>query len=235
MKRCLSGLCIMCMIMLLSGCLYPQERKVENQIPYEDQIASVQEAVNKFQEKSGGMLPIKTKEADTPIFQKYLIDFNKLSPQFLEAPPGNAYESGGVFQYVLVDVETNPTVKIFDVRLAEKVNEFYLRIQAQGYPPFKEQIADNVYILDQEQLGFKEEQYYVSPYTNNNLPFIINGKGNIYVDYISDLYQAVKDQENGFSPGDDIRTVLYEDSPFVPAYSLPYTVDENNEPVYMAK
>src|SRR5690606_34943574 len=157
-------------------------------------------------------------------------DFKRLAPKYLEAPPGNAYESGGVFQYVLIDVETNPTVKVFDVRLAEKVNEFYMRIQSQGYPPFKEKIADNVYSIDQKKLGYKEEKYYISPYTNNNLPFVINGKCEIYVDYISDLYQAMKDEKEDFSPGDDIRKILYKDSPVVPAFSMPYTVDKNNEP-----
>ena len=34
-------------------------------------------------------------------------------------PPGNAYESGGVFQYVIIDAESNPTVKIVDLRIAE--------------------------------------------------------------------------------------------------------------------
>lgn len=235
MKRWMAGLSIVCAALLLGGCFYPQDRKVENKIPYEDQIASIQRSIEKYQEDSGGLLPIKTKEADTPIFQKYPIDFNKLTPQYIEAPPGSAYESGGVYQYVLIDVETNPTVKVFDLRLAEKINEFYLRIRTQGYPPFKEAIADNVYTLDQKKLGFKEEQYYISPYTNNNLPFVINGKGDVYVDYISDLYQVLKDEKGKFSPGDDIRKILYEDSPVVPAFSMPYTVNEDNEPVYMGK
>ncbi|RST73667.1 hypothetical protein D4T97_012355 [Siminovitchia acidinfaciens] len=235
MRRWLAGLYFMAAAMLLGGCLYPQDRKVENNIPYEEQIASVQQAVERFQEANGGVLPIKTKEADTPIYQKYPIDFKRLAPQYMESPPGNAYESGGIFQYVLIDVETNPTVKVFDLRLAEKINEFHRRMRAKEYPPFKEKIADNVYSLDQKELGYKEEQYIISPYTNNNLSFVINGKGEVYVDYITDLYQALKDEKEDFSPGDDIREILYKDSPVVPAYSMPYTVDENNEPVYMGK
>src|SRR5690606_11553457 len=96
---------------LLSGCLYPQEKKVENQIPYEDQIKSVQTAVDQYKETTNGLLPIKTRDYETPIYIKYPIDFSKLAPRFIATPPGNAYESGGVFQYVLIDVETNPTVK----------------------------------------------------------------------------------------------------------------------------
>ena len=54
---------------------------------------------------------------------------------------GNAYESGGVYQYVLIDVETNPTVKLIDVRIAEQIQELSLKLRMyrdeHQYPPFK--------------------------------------------------------------------------------------------------
>ena len=62
---------------MLSGCLYPQEKLAENQIPYEDQIQSVQTAVDKFQKDNGGILPIKTRDQSTPIYEKYPIDYKK--------------------------------------------------------------------------------------------------------------------------------------------------------------
>lgn len=220
---------------LLSGCLYPQEKKVENKVPYEEQIASVQQAVIKFQEASGGLLPIKTREMDTPLYQKYPIDFSQLYPKYMESPPGNAYESGGVFQYVLIDVEDQPTVKVFDLRIAEKISQIQIRIQAQGYPPFKDHIAGDLYTLDQKKIGYKEEQFITSPYTQNNLPLMVDGKGNIYVDYISDIYQALQKEKKTYKNGDDIRGILLKESSIVPAFSVPYTVDENNEPVYMVK
>ncbi|MBW8349093.1 hypothetical protein K0H71_06420 [Bacillus sp. IITD106] len=220
---------------LLSGCLYPQEKKVENQIPYEDQIKSVQTAVDQYKETTNGLLPIKTRDYETPIYIKYPIDFSKLAPRFIATPPGNAYESGGVFQYVLIDVETNPTVKVFDLRIAEKIREVKLRIQSQGYPPFKEAIAHNIYSLDYKKLGFKSEPYIISPFTNRNLPLIINIDGEVFVDYISDLYLTLKESGKTFKPGDEITSILTENSLFVPAYSLSYTVDENNEPIYMEK
>lgn len=235
MKRGLMTVLLVGAILMLSGCAFPEERKAENLIPYEEQIASVQKAVDQFQEANGGILPIKTREKDTHIYIKYPIDFSKLTPQFMASPPGNAYESGGVFQYVLIDVEENPTVKVLDLRIAEKIRDIKFRIKTQGYPPFKETIADNVFSLDQSKLGYKDEQYVTSPYTNNNLPLVITGQGEVYVDYLSDLYLALQEKEHSFSPGDDIRKILYEDSAIVPAYSLPYTIDENNEPVYMAK
>ncbi|WP_062104799.1 hypothetical protein [Bacillus niameyensis] len=220
-------------VFLLTGCMYPQERKVENQIPYEEQLESVQNAVNRFQEAQGGILPIKTRDQDTPIYIKYPIDFSSLVPGYLASAPGNSFENGGIFQYVLIDVEENPTVKLVDLRIAEKIREIKIRIRSQGYPPFKGSIADNVFELDFSKLGYKSEPYITSPYTHNKLYFIIDGKGEIYVDYISDLYLKLKESKHSFKQGENIISILEENSPIVPAYSMPYTIDENNEPIYM--
>jgi hypothetical protein len=221
---------------MLTGCMYPEENLVQNQVPYKDQLDSVQSAVNQFKEANGGILPIKTKDAETPIYQKYPIDFNKIVPRYLSEPPGNAYENGGLFQYVLVDVEENPTVKLLDLRMAETIREIRMRINANGYPPFKEKIASNVYTLDFKKIGYKEEPVAVSPFTNNNLHFIISTEGDIYIDYRSDLYQAIKSSKEELKAGEDIRQILVDESMFVPAYSLPYTIDESsNEPIFLEK
>ncbi|MCJ7839453.1 hypothetical protein MUB24_00735 [Lederbergia sp. NSJ-179] len=222
-------------LFLLTGCMYPNEKKAENQIPYEDQLASVQKAVHQFQEEKDGILPIKTRDQDTPKYIKYPIDFSKIVPEYLSSPPGNSFENGGIFQYILIDVETNPTVKLVDLRIAEKIRELKIRIQSQGYPPFKDTLANNVYTLDFSKLGYKEEPYVTSPFSHQNLSFIVDGQGEVYIDYISDLYQVLKEEKNSFQQGDNIIDILAEDSPFVPAYSMPYTIDENNEPIYMSK
>ena len=142
-------------LITLTGCMYPEGNLSQNQVPYKDQMDSVQSAVDQFKDANGGILPIKTKDAQTPIFQKYPIDFQKIVPKFLAEPPGNAFENGGIFQYVLVDVETNPTVKLLDLRMAESIREIKLRINASGYPPFKEKIADNIYTIDFEKIDRK--------------------------------------------------------------------------------
>lgn len=220
---------------ILTGCAYPQDRLAQNQTPYQDQIESVQSAVDQFQKDKGGILPIKTKEQDTPIYQKYLVDFKQIAPTYMAEPPGNAFESGGVFQYVLIDVEANPTVKIFDLRIAETIRELNLRIKLEKYPPYKEQLAENVYSLDFEKLGYKEEPVVISPFTNQELPFVITGNAEIYVDYRKDLYQIWQKSKEKLEPGEDIRKILHQNSMFVPAYSLPYTFDpETNEIVYGA-
>ena len=223
-------------ISLLSGCLYPQDKLAQNQVPYDDQIQTVQTAVNKFQKDNDGILPIKTEEKSTSIYEKYPIDFNKLiQGRYMSEPPGNSYENGGIFQYVIINAETKPTVKIFDLRIAEKIRDIRIRITAQGYPPFEKQVAYNVYTLNFKKLGYNGDQYVVSPYTNNNLPLVINGSGDIFVDYRLDLYQALKKEHASYKQGDDIRGILTKNSSFVPAYSLPYTINKKNEPVFLTK
>ncbi|KIL75142.1 hypothetical protein [Bacillus badius] len=235
MKKLAIVLIVTLVSAFMSGCMFPDDQRAENKVPYEDQIRTVQSAVDQFKEANGGILPIKTKEADTPLYEKYPIDFKKIAPQYMAEPPGNAFESGGVFQYTLVDVEKNPTVKLIDLRMAEQIRDVQLRIRSQGYPPFKDKIANNVFSLDFKKIGFKEEPYVVSPYTQQNLPLVISGDGRIYVDYSSDLYAALKKSKAEAKQGEDIRTLLLEDSPFAPGFSLPYTVNDKNEPIFMVK
>ncbi|MBB6444708.1 hypothetical protein [Bacillus benzoevorans] len=234
MRKKYLQLFIILLAFILSGCMYPEDKLVQNQTPYIDQVQSVQTAVTKYREDNGGILPIKNSAESTPIYQKYKVDFKRLVPEYLAEPPGNAYESGGVFQYVIVDAEENPTVKIFDLRIAEIIGEIKLRITTQGYPAFKEKVADNVYTLNFKELGYAEEPYVTSPYTNKNLSFVITGDAEVFVDYRSDLYEIMKDNDLKLNPGDDIRDILWQDSMFVPAYSLPYTIDEESrEPIFL--
>lgn len=227
------------MVSFLSGCLYPDDKLVQNRVPYKDQIAMVQSAVDQYKEAEGGILPIKTKENETPIFQKYLIDFKKLSPRFIAEPPGSAFESGGIYQYVLVDVETNPTVKLIDLTMVDVIRDLKLRIkffaERNGYPPYKEPFdQENGYFsLDYDKLGYDDSPpFVISPFTGKNLSLFIDTKGEILVDYSPDLYEALNKFEHNYKSGDDIRYILVENYDFVPAFSVPYTV-KNNEPIFL--
>lgn len=224
-------------LFFLSGCLYPNEKLVKNTIPYEDQVNAVQNAVNRFKEDSNGLLPIKTRDMTTPIYQKYPIDFTMISPKYIAEPPGTAYENGGVYLYVLVDVETNPTVKLIDLRIAEKIHELTVRLdvyrQSNGYPPIKDVVTNDVYTLDYKKLGYTQAPTVESPYSGEHLPLVIDNNAEIYVDYRIDLYKALKEKEHQYTTGEDIRNLLVNDSFFVPAYSLPYTIDDNKEPVFL--
>ncbi|MBD3110384.1 hypothetical protein IEO70_18830 [Bacillus sp. AGMB 02131] len=227
---------VLLLAVLLAGCMYPQSQKVENTVPNDMQLQSVQTAVDQFRQDTEGLLPIKNQEADVPYYQKYPIDFQKLIGKYLEDAPGNAYENGGPFQYVLIDVEENPLVRVLDLRAAQLIQEYNLRLtmymDSNPYLPFKEQLHTNVFTLDYEALGYNEVPLIQSPFSEAQLPIVIDSKGDLYIDYTADL-KASLDDGAIVEPGEDIRYILTEDSIFVPAFSLPYTTDENNIPVFM--
>lgn len=224
------------MAMLLTGCMYPEQNLAKNQIPYKDQLQSVQNAVDEFRKENGGILPIQTKVSDTPEYQTYSLDFKKLIPKYMAEPPGTAFENGGVFEYVIVNAETRPTVKLFDLRIAETIQELKLRMKANRYPPFKQRLAYNVYSLDFKKLGYDKPPYAVSPFSHKHLPFVITGDAQVCVDYRPDLYVALKRDKHVYKSGEDIRSLLVDHSMFAPAYSLPYTIaPKTNEPIFLEK
>ncbi len=225
-------------ILILTGCLYPEDRKAQNQIPYEDQLQSVQYAVNQYF-SDHQVLPIMNRDHDTPIYQKYPIDFNKLIPRYIQEPPGNAYENGGIYQYVLVNVEENPTVKLIDLRIVEEIRDYQFHMnqyrRENQYLPFGKVINKQLFQLDHDALGYKSTPQVKSPITGNHLPLIVNGQGDIFVDYSQDLYQLL--QKHGdkydFKEGqDDIRDIIIDHSHFVPVFSVPYTV-QDGKPTFL--
>ncbi len=226
-------------VLLLSGCLYPKNELAQNKVPNEEQLELVQTAIQKYQENTNGLMPIQTKPADTPIFQKYIIDFSVMKENnVLSEIPGNAFENGGIYQYTLITPEENPRVKLIDLRIAEELRRINIKLDSYRskniYPPFGQEIVKGVYTINYESLGLSSEPYVVSPFSNNNLPIVMDTDGELYVDYRIDLYDALQKYEYQYEEGDDIRLILAENTPFVPAYSLPYTIQEG-EPTFLLK
>ncbi|MCC2928700.1 MULTISPECIES: hypothetical protein [Bacillus] len=225
-------------VIFLSGCLYPHERKSSVQAtPYQDQLKLVQSAVDEFQKANGGLLPIQTKDMSTPLYQKYPIDFNRLAPRYMAEPPSTAYESGGDYQYVLVDVEDNPTVKLIDVKMAEKIRDIKLRVQMyrqeHKYPPYQDVLAWDLFTLDGKKLGEADSLSVTSPISGNSLPLMIDGDGEIYADYRTELVSCLKKSKKTFKPGTEIQDMIWEETPFVPVFSVKYTVNDKQEPVFL--
>lgn len=124
--------------------------------------------------------------------------------------------------------------------MAQKIQDVSLRLtayqQSNGYPPFKERLSDNVFTLDYEKLGLKEAPTVTSPFSQKDLYLVVDGQGGIFVDYTPDLLEALKKNEGKIKQGEDIRELLVQSSEFVPAYSLPYTIDEKtNTPIFLTK
>lgn len=230
------GIMLLCLF-LLSGCLYPQGELAKNQIPNEMQIETVQKAIDKYREDTGGLVPIRTKDSDVPIYEKYVIDFAELKDNhYIDDIPGTSFENGGLFQYVLVDPETTAEVKLIDLRVTDKLREINRKMDTfrtkEGYPPFGTRLAKDIYQLDYKQLGYTTEPVVVSPFTQNNLPLILNAKGELFVDYRMDLFELYGSYEGDIAEGEDIRHILVDHHYFVPAYSLPYEWAED-EPQFL--
>ncbi|WLD91835.1 hypothetical protein [Alkalihalobacillus sp. AL-G] len=237
MKRFMLSILILSLTVILTGCLYPDDRLVKNRTPYEEQLHSVQKAVQKYRMDTG-VLPIENRDQGTPIYIKYPIDFGKLVPRYISEPPGNSYQTGGIFQYVLVDVEKEPKVKLVDLEAVEKVKDYRLSIrlylEKNNYLPYKDVLANKRYTLKYKEIGYDKQPVVKSPFTGNNLPLIVDEKNNVYIDYSMDLYHALQDKSHSYQNGDDIRDILVRDSMFVPAFSVPYTV-QDSEPVFLLK
>ncbi|MEK4629277.1 MAG: hypothetical protein ABS944_02395 [Solibacillus sp.] len=217
-------------VIILAGCGSTTNFDQSSLRPDLDMLAGVQRAVEEYQ-KDTGVLPIKNRDQDTDIFIKYLIDFDRLVPKYIGAPPANSYEKGGIFQYMIWDAEENPTVKLVDLRVPERMREVNIRFASTKYPQFKDKVVEHVYTVNFKNIGYDKEVTIQSPYSNNQLPIVVSSEGDLYVDYSIDLYTYMKENEIKATPGDDIREILVDAFPVVPSYSLPYTVDENNEPV----
>ncbi|UOQ42704.1 hypothetical protein MUN89_12055 [Halobacillus salinarum] len=225
------------MLLLLSGCLYPQSQLSKNQIPNQVQLDQIQQAVTSYQQQTNGLLPIKTKPEDTPIFQKYQIDFSKLREKgLIGETPGTAFENGGHYLYVIIKPESKPTVKLLDLRTSERLRALQVKIkfykEKHQYPPFGKQVANGIYNLKYKELGLEQPPVVDSPYSEQMLPIYINAKGELLIDYRKDLYAYLNEQDHTYKNGEDIRYLLTDHAPFVPGYSPPYTV-KDGEPVFM--
>ncbi|WP_088102218.1 hypothetical protein [Halalkalibacter urbisdiaboli] len=235
MNRWLMTTVCLVVSILLSGCFYPNDRKAENQLSYPDQLQAVQTAVNQFQADTG-VLPIRTFDASTPLYQRYVIDFNQLVPRYLQQPPATAFENSGVYQYVLVNVEEEPEVKVIDLRSMNEIRELQKRLNQymnkHTYAPIKEMLDVGLFKLDHEALNYKEAPHVRSPYYNTVLPLLLTNDGDIVIDYKIDLNMALQEFEHSFGENEDLRSILVEHFPIVPVRSIPYILDENGEPQY---
>ncbi|HLT55727.1 MAG TPA: hypothetical protein VK057_06420, partial [Bacillota bacterium] len=83
-----------------------------------------------------------------------------------------------------------------------------------------------------KKLGLDSPPTVISPYSQEQLPIVMDVEGKLYIDYRIDLTQALENYDYDYEEGDDIRYILAENTPFLPVYSLPYTISDG-EPVFM--
>lgn len=215
---------LLILVLSFSGCMYPKERMQQNDAPPVQQIQQVQDAVNNYKEKTG-VLPIQNREQSTPIYEKYPIDFKKLTPDYLSAIPAAAFENGGRYLFVLINVKEKPEVRLADLTVSQKVQSIQQDVQLffirnQRYP-LGEKIAEGYYLPDYKALGIQEVSF-TSAYSQQKLNVILSEQGAVGVDYTPDIYAAVQKLKNPPGPADDLRKYVADDSPLVPTKSFPY-------------
>ncbi|UKS31148.1 hypothetical protein LOZ80_17360 [Paenibacillus sp. HWE-109] len=220
----------LCLIMLLSGCAYPKELRKENLTNPAEFITVVQQAIDQFHEKTG-VLPIKNSDMTTPLYEKYVIDFAKLQKSnLLSAVPANAFESGGIFIYVLVDVETKPIVKLMDLSayqsvedVQKKINDY--KVKHDGNLPQGIAINEAFEYVDFDKLGAKTPDIK-SVYNRKNLiSYIVNKQtGDVSIDYGMDIMQVIQSGSlaGSLKADQDLRDLLVSKTLFVPIRSTAY-------------
>lgn len=223
---------LMILIFALQGCMNPGDPKALNHVAYQAQITEVQQAVDAYK-KDTGVLPIKNSTPSTPLYEQNRIDFNRLVPQYLPKPPFNAYEAGGYLQYLIVTPETNPTVKVYDLTLTSTIQDIEHKIDVfrynKGFSPVGKILANGRYTIDFKALGYDTPPYAISPYSGQHLQFFMDGKSQVYINYLPDIYSATKKVKGTLKPGEDLRPLLYQHSPYVPVSSVPYCLNKKGE------
>lgn len=217
-------------LIVLSGCLFPQDQRAGGDVPYEDQRKSVEDAVHQYRETTG-VLPIETRDQDTPDVRRYPINFKELSP-YLSQLPTNAFENGGVFQYVILNPEDQMDVRLLDIRTSRELQDVQRQIHNyrsdHQYAPVKEIIHEGILKLDYEALSYDKEITVQSPYySEHRLPVYMETDGSMVIDYRIDLLKVIDENGmEGYAEGDDIRWLLTDHHPVVPDYSLPMTMED---------
>lgn len=222
---------IMFSVFLLTGCMYPKAEKSELETADELNLTIVQKAIDEFRKQTGGLLPIKTRDQSVDQYIKYPIDFDKLMTEgYLDKLPTNSYEKGGIFQYVIWKAESkNPVVKVVDLQQADAVRDVFILKGVNGFVPMGENIHGNVYQIAYKEMGLKSSPSVTSPYSSTKLPLVVKGTGEICVDYSIELQKIVNEEKSKVKKGQDIRYLLEDKYPILPAYSLAYVLDDNNE------
>jgi hypothetical protein len=236
MKRKWIQLILVCLMLLFtSGCLYPDDRRMERQGNPQEFIVVVQAAINTYQDNTG-ILPIKNSDMDTPIYEKYRVDFKKLIDRgYLSRIPANAFENGGTHYYVLVNVEDQPTVKLLDIISLQQVREIerlvndYVSLNS-GEIPQKSHVSGEWYTIDFTKIG-KERVQVKSVYSKQYLSLLVHTSGEVVIEYAPEIMKIITRNEIvDVAPNLDLRSFLVEHSYYVPGQSNAYFW-ESDQPV----
>jgi hypothetical protein len=231
MKKARWWLIFFIVLLILAGCGYPQEKRQQlDQLP--EHVLRVQTAVDLYK-KQKNELPYRYRDDEIMLTSKYIVDFDKLQGHLSSTPP-TAYEQGGTYLYVLIDVEKDPTVRLLDLRINEAVQavqqqvQFYYRENKKW--PTKEKVGPYYWKIDFEKLR-SDPVTIQSPYSSQaKLELLLDQQGRVFLDYRNEAMRMIQQAKEKPASQGDLRIWLAKQSHFVPAYSPPMTY-EKNEPI----
>ncbi|HZG85233.1 hypothetical protein [Paenibacillus sp.] len=229
-------------LVLLSGCMYRAEieRQTANPAFIREELDRVAGAVKRYYE-ARSVYPIANANESTPMYEKYVIDLNRLvQAGMLSGVPRNAFEAGGNYYYLLIRPETEPepVVMLMDIAAVQAVAELQRQIDGyrreNGRLPVGPETAPGFFAVDYDALKRKAPGI-VSRLTNRTLPVLLHESGEALIDYGLDIVEAARRAGEGASLADgaDAREWLVRASPLAPVRSYPYAW-RNGEPQLVA-
>ncbi|GAB6929954.1 hypothetical protein JCM10914A_39370 [Paenibacillus sp. JCM 10914] len=211
---------------VLTGCLYPDEKMQENKVSYKESVRRIQDAVDDFYQEQS-ILPIITAGPEVPRYEKYRVDLDQLHNRgYIDQIPNTAFEKGGSGYFLIINEETEPTVKVMDLNTTQKVNDVQravnlYKMSHDNALPAGEELYPGYMNVDLSKTDAKSLKL-MSVYSGQEMRFMMDEAGTVYADYAFDIMQAV--EKNGEQPqtGEDLRVYLEKESYFVPVKSVAY-------------
>lgn len=218
-------------LLSLSGCLYPGDQTPGGEASARESVLTVQDAVDRYFEQTG-VLPIENADEFTPLYEKYKINLDKLqSADFLGSVPQAAFEKGGRFQFLIIDEETKPQVKLLDLVVHQQVGVVQKKVvdyfaSHKGVIPAGEQIYPGYVGIDFDKLGIDAPDIR-SVYSRQPVTLIMDIAGKVYIDYGVDIVTAIGKSKTPPDGDSDLRRYLIDASYYVPVKSVEYRWVDN--------
>ncbi|WP_239614136.1 hypothetical protein [Cohnella mopanensis] len=214
------------MILSLTGCLYPEDQTPGGQASAREAVLTVQDATERYQSQTS-LLPIQNAKESVPVYEKYKVDLGKLKRMgYIAQIPAAAFENGGSYQFLIIDEETDPKVKLLDLVVFQTVNDVQKKVDEYRSShgdriPKGDELYPGFSVINFKELGMKAPNIQ-SMYSRQTLNFLVNDQGQAYVDYGIDIATAVKKAQTEPQPNEDLRKVLVDASYYVPVRSPVY-------------
>lgn len=220
--------------LLLSGCLYPQTDSSSSTIVSKESMRNVQAAVDQYMNDKS-ILPIHNSDSNVDRYEKFRVNFDMLKQEgYVEVLPSSSFEGGGNYYFLILNEDTQPTVKAQSIYLIQKIIDVQRQVDAyrdkNGVLPAADQVYEGFYAIDYEALDIKAPQLH-SIYSGSISELLLGESGTVYINYASDIYQMMMQHPDyELTDENDLRELLAMYSDYVPVKSAKYKL-QNDEPV----